>query len=101
MRASSAAARERLRAAGLRTPDAFLDAFYGIGATAENLLAMLAELPEGTSELMCHPGFPDDALLSASTYARERAREVEVLCDPSVRAVLARRRVELVGFSSL
>ena len=62
---------------------------------------MLAQLPEGTSELMCHPGFPDDALLSGSTYASERAREVEVLCDPSVRAALARHGVALVGFASL
>ncbi len=101
VRASSAAARERLRAAGLRTPDAFLDGFYGAGATAERLVAIVAELPEGTSELMCHPGFPDEALLSGSTYARERAREVEALCDPSVRAALARHGVALVGFGSL
>ena len=101
MRASNAAARERLRREGLRTPEAFLDGFYAGGATAENLLAILANLPDGISELMCHPGFPDDALLRGSTYARERAREVEALCDPEVRALLPRLGVALVGFSRL
>ena len=33
--------------------------------------AILEALPEGTSELMCHPGFPDEALLRDSTYAAD------------------------------
>jgi predicted glycoside hydrolase/deacetylase ChbG (UPF0249 family) len=101
VRASNAAARERLRQAGLRTPDAFLDAFYAEGATTANLLAMLESLPEGSSELMCHPGFPDEALLAGSSYAGERAREVEVLCDPGIRALLDRLGVRLLGFPEL
>jgi predicted glycoside hydrolase/deacetylase ChbG (UPF0249 family) len=101
VRASTPGARERLRQAGLRTPDAFLDSFYGDGATAANLRAILESLPEGTSELMCHPGFPDEALLSGSSYARERAREVEALCAPGIRPLLGRLGVALIGFSQL
>lgn len=101
VRASSAAARGRLRRAGLRAPDSFLDGFHAAGATAENLRALLERLPEGTSELMCHPGFPDEALLQGSSYARERAREVEALCDPGVRRLLERSEIELIGFTRL
>jgi predicted glycoside hydrolase/deacetylase ChbG (UPF0249 family) len=100
-RASSPAARERLRGEGLRTPDTFLDGFYAGGATAENLRTILENLPEGATELMCHPGFPDDELLRSSTYGRERAREVEALCDPTVRALAARLGIALVGFAGL
>jgi predicted glycoside hydrolase/deacetylase ChbG (UPF0249 family) len=100
-RASSPAAQARLREAGVPTPDAFLDGFYAEGATSDNLRQMLEALPEGTSELMCHPGFPDEALLSGSSYARERAREVAVLCEPGLPELLRRLGVELVGFPDL
>ncbi|HEY7113247.1 MAG TPA: ChbG/HpnK family deacetylase [Thermoanaerobaculia bacterium] len=101
VRASSAEARERLRRAGLRTPDAFLDGFYGAGATPENLRAILEALPDGTSELMCHPGYSDADLARGSTYAEERSRETEILRAPDLRALLARLGIELVPFSRL
>jgi hypothetical protein len=101
VRASSPPARERLRRAGLRTPDTFLESLYGEGATGENLRRILESLTEGTSELMCHPGFPDEALVRGSSYSRERAREVEVLCDPGVRALLTQLGIALVGYARL
>ncbi|MCA1582021.1 MAG: ChbG/HpnK family deacetylase [Acidobacteria bacterium] len=101
VRASSPAAGRALRAAGLRTPDRFLDGFYAEGATAENLRALIAGLAAETAELMCHPGYPDAELLAGSTYASERAREVDALCDPSVRALLRDRGVELAAFDAL
>ncbi len=101
VRASSPVARERLRNAGLRTPDFFLDGFYGAGATAENLRRIFETLPDGTSELMCHPGFPDEALARSSSYTNERAQEVEALCDPGLPALLARLEVALAGYAGL
>ena len=101
VRASNPDARDRLRRAGLRTPDAFLDGFYGAGATAENLRALLEALPDGTSELMCHPGYSDAELARGSTYAAERSRETEILGAPELRALLGRLGIELVPFSRL
>jgi predicted glycoside hydrolase/deacetylase ChbG (UPF0249 family) len=101
VRASSVEARVALRAAGVRTPDHFRDGFYGIGATAENLRATLENLSDGTSELMCHPGHPDEELLAGSTYARERERELAILCDPELPVLLARESVERIDFRGL
>lgn len=101
VRASSPEARERLRRAGLRTPDAFFDGFFGAGATPENLRAILAALPDGTSELMCHPGYSDAELARGSTYAAERDREVEILSAPDLRGILGRLGIELVPFSRI
>jgi predicted glycoside hydrolase/deacetylase ChbG (UPF0249 family) len=101
VRAASDDARRALRGEGLRTPDRFVDAFYGAGATLETLARILEELPDGTTELMCHPGRPDVALRAGSTYADEREREIEVLCDPSLRLIAERRGIRLVGFERL
>jgi predicted glycoside hydrolase/deacetylase ChbG (UPF0249 family) len=102
VRASSDAARESLRAGGVRTPDRFVDAFYGDGANAETLRAILRDLADGeTSELMCHPGRADERLRAGSSYAREREREIALLCDPELRALLAEQGIELVSFREL
>ncbi len=101
VRAASSRAREELRREGLRVPDWFLESFYGDGATRDNLHMLIEALPDGTSELMCHPGHPDDELLRTSSYAKERAREIELLCDPEIPTLLDRRGIELVGFDRL
>jgi predicted glycoside hydrolase/deacetylase ChbG (UPF0249 family) len=101
VRAASPAALVVLRARGLRVPDLFLDDFYAEGATRENLRSILAELPDGVSELMCHTGHADPELLAGSSYGIERDREVEILCDPDVRADLSLRGVALAAFDAL
>ena len=82
-----------LRARGVRTPDAFLGAADLRPCwTRERLLAALASLPEGTSELMCHPGHrPSHARTS---FGAEREVELAALCDPAAREAL--RGVTLV-----
>jgi chitin disaccharide deacetylase len=56
------------------------------------LIALLAGLTAGVTELGCHPGL--DAELD-SNYRLERLREVETLCDARVRAALDRENVKL------
>jgi chitin disaccharide deacetylase len=101
VRAASQEALAVLRSAGLRTPDRFLDSFYGETATASHIRALLEELPEGVSEPMCHPGRADRELLEGSSYAKEREREVGVLADPELRRFLEKREIELISFGEL
>ena len=67
----------------------------------ENLLSILEGLPEGVSEMMTHPGLPDEQLLVESTYAKEREREVELLCHPQVKERIGELNIELVNFGVL
>jgi len=92
---------QRLRSAGVRTPDRFIDRFYGESAGFETLADILEALPEGTTEVMCHPGRADERLRSTSSYAEEREQEIEVLCDPSVRKILKAAGVKLIGYDAL
>jgi predicted glycoside hydrolase/deacetylase ChbG (UPF0249 family) len=66
--------------------------------TVGALLAIIASLPAGTTELGCHPGEPFDL---ESTYREERRREIEALCDPRVRAAISAEAIELCSFSDL
>ncbi len=101
VRASSEDARRSLRAAGVRTPDRFIDSFYAQGASFEEMERILSGLPEGTSELMCHPGRADADLRQGSTYVDEREWEIDVLCDPNIRALVRAQKIELVGFDRI
>jgi hopanoid biosynthesis associated protein HpnK len=90
------------RAHRLRTTDRF----YGFGLTgllhARAIVAMLADLPEGTSELMCHPGVCDAALDRAPTrLKRERELEMAALIDPAVRRAIDRAGIRLISYREL
>lgn len=68
------------------------------GITPESLIGLLHELPAGTTELGCHPGFAGDI---ESMYRSERAIEVATLCDPRVRAAIVSEGIMLTNFTEL
>jgi predicted glycoside hydrolase/deacetylase ChbG (UPF0249 family) len=87
-----------LKARRLAYPDRFISTFFGREAvTLESLLALLDTLPDGVSELMCHPGF-DDPALASSSYRAEREIELAVLTHPAVRQRVEELQIELVTF---
>jgi predicted glycoside hydrolase/deacetylase ChbG (UPF0249 family) len=62
----------------------------------------MAALPQGTSELMCHPGVCDDDLRQLPTHLQsEREDELCALTDPSVRRAADERGIRLIGFSEI
>ena len=92
---------EALKKAGLRTNDAFEERFFDEGVTVANLVRIIEHLPEGCTELMCHPAHADAELAASSSYASVRVLELAALCDPRVKSALARADVRLVRFSDL
>jgi hypothetical protein len=90
-----------LRARGVRTPDAFLESFFGDAATGETLEAILGGLGPGVTELMCHPARPDPELRATSSYADARGRELAVLTAPGLRERVTAAGIDLVSFAAL
>ncbi len=85
----------------------FCGAFYGqtelgeplSGAVSvEGLTKILDGLGPGITELSCHPGIVHDL---NTVYRQERAKEVEVLCDPRIRSKIAASKIKLCSFCSL
>lgn len=92
----------RLRDRRLRTADAF----FGVARTGlwtkQWLIDVIEHLPEGVSELMCHPGYDDDKLYHVETRLHaSRAEELRLLTDPDVAALLRVRAVQLINYSSI
>ena len=87
---------------GCRTTDHFAGfQITGRFRTAE-LVELLACLPDGSTELMCHPGYCGETLRGARTRLKEsREQELQALTAPETRAALARHGVELVGYAGL
>jgi len=91
-----------LDAHGCRTVDHFAGFQLTGRLGAAELVALAGELPEGSTELMCHPGHLGDALRHAPTRLKEsRERELQALTAPEVREALERHAVELVNFAGL
>jgi predicted glycoside hydrolase/deacetylase ChbG (UPF0249 family) len=66
--------------------------------SAESLLAILDRIGDGVTEIGCHPGYADGL---ASRYSIEREDELRALTDERVRARIAERGIELIGFDAL
>ena len=64
----------------------------------EALIRIARGLPQGTSEIGCHPGLRRDA---GGMYVVERELEVRTLCDPRVREALGEEGIELTSFHPL
>lgn len=94
--------RKSVTAAGMFTPDGTV----GIVATGAMDIplfeSIVKSLPEGTWELVCHPGYNDAELADIRTRLRDsRVQELRLLTSPETREILARNGVELVSYRDL
>jgi hopanoid biosynthesis associated protein HpnK len=82
------------------------DYFCGIAQTGEWTLAgvehLLENLPEGTTELMCHPGYADETLQKTATRLQaSRQKELEILTDTRIRKLVASQGIRLIDYGSV
>jgi hypothetical protein len=67
---------------------------------ADRLVRFPRGLPPGVTELMCHPGYADDAL-SVSSYCAQREVELRALCHPRVKDALRAAGVRCIAYGDL
>jgi len=94
--------RAAVKDAGMITPDGTLGVVV-TGVMDEQLLkAIIERIPEGTWELVCHPGYDDDDLARVGTRLRSsRVRELELLKSPTMRKELENHEIELISYRDL
>jgi len=94
--------RGAVEAAGMVTTDGTLG-IVATGAMNEPLLAwMLERIPDGTWELVCHPGYNDEQLQRVRTRLRDsREQELHLLTSTRTRELLLRQGIRLISFQDL
>src|SRR5262249_4514959 len=94
--------REKLKRAGLTCPAHF----YGLSETGflnlQGVQEILSRLPQGVSELMCHPGYVDAELTRSGTrLLAQREVEIQALTAPRISKLVADQDIRLVSFRDL
>ncbi len=84
----------------------FTDHFTGFEVTGRldtpELLTILRHLPDGLTELMCHPGYLEEELRSAPTRLKEsRVKELQALTSREARAILLETGTQLTAYRDL
>ena len=94
------AARPHFEGEGISSTDHFRGLALSGNASAKNLRHILSRLPEGTTELMVHPG----SMTSEGTdFDRDPQRQTELmmLTDDTLRPQLKEKKIELCSFADL
>ena len=92
-------AREQADRAGISTADYFCGIAQTGELTREGVEQLVKILPDGTTELMCHPGYADAALRKTPTRLRDsRQSELEILTDTGIRNLVASLGIRLIDY---
>jgi predicted glycoside hydrolase/deacetylase ChbG (UPF0249 family) len=95
-------AREMAQRAGITSTDYFCGIAQTGVLTREGVERLLEALPDGATELMCHPGYVDEDLRKTRTRLQgSRQTELEILTDTSVRKIVATRGIRLINYGFL
>ena len=86
---------------GLLTPDNFAGIVAGEAVSEGELLHLIAHLPQGTTEVMMHPGTKNDVLQEDSGWQHDFEAELAAILSPRVGAALQKAEVEPVNFRHL
>jgi chitin disaccharide deacetylase len=92
-------ARQLAERAGISTADYFCGIAQTGELTREGVMQFVKNLPDGTTELMCHPGYADAALQKTATRLQDsRQTELEILTDTGIRNLVASLGIRLIDY---
>lgn len=88
--------------AGMKTTDGTLGIVVTGSLDFALFESMVRAMPEGTWELVCHPGYQDAALNGIRTRLRAaREAELKVLTSPEARRLLDQQGISLINYAEL
>lgn len=85
---------------GLRRADLFLNTFYMHNLTPAFFGSIDAD-DDAIVEMMCHPAYLDQWLLTNSSYNVQRTVEAETLQAPETKTILSENKIEVISFQDL
>jgi len=95
-------ARELAEGAGIDVADYFCGIAQTGELTQQGLQKLLSVLPEGITELMCHPGYADEELAKSGTRLQaSREAELRILTDTEIRISVASLGIRLINYAQI
>jgi len=92
-------AREQAARAGISAADYFCGIAQTGTFTREGVEQLVKSLPDGTTELMCHPGYADADLQKSPTRLQaSRQTELQILTDTRIRNLVASLGIRLIDY---
>jgi len=102
LRRRGARFRREVAAHGMRTTDGALGVLVTGVLDIDLFVQIVSNIPDGTWEFVCHPGYNDRDLDQIRTRLREsRQQELNVLTSPEAKAVVRERGIELISYHEL
>jgi predicted glycoside hydrolase/deacetylase ChbG (UPF0249 family) len=99
LRSFAAQFSNRMKRAGLATPDGVVGVIETGSFDGSRLRQALADLPEGTWELVCHPGYCDADLRGVNTrLLASRDEERHLLTSAEWREFFDRQGIRLISY---
>lgn len=95
------ALRRRLRRAGLLVNDHLFGLAWSGAMVEERLLRLIAQLPDGISEIYLHPAAARTPALAAAMPGYRHREEFAALISPSVGALVAELGIRTAGYGDL
>jgi hopanoid biosynthesis associated protein HpnK len=94
--------RQELAETGMVTPDGCIGIAATGGLTLATFQSLIKNLPEGTWELVSHPGYIDVELGEIKTRLRtSREKELVILTSEAAKESLDRAQIELISYHDL
>jgi hopanoid biosynthesis associated protein HpnK len=93
--------RRMVEAEGMVTTDGTVGIVLTGFLNEQRLEKLIRRVPEGTWELVTHPGYSDAALRPLSRLTASRERELELLTSAKTRELLNESRIEAISYREL
>lgn len=94
-------ARKKARKSGLIVPENFFGMLAGGNMDEKKLLNIVNQLPDGSSEIMLHPGLDDRLLNSVYGWQYNWQSELAAVTNPALKNLIRSKQVELISFREL
>jgi predicted glycoside hydrolase/deacetylase ChbG (UPF0249 family) len=74
---------------------------HSMDSLRKSWISMARNLPPGSSEICCHPGFADEILCQHSKYTYERETEIAVLTSEELKQAFKENDVKIISYNEL
>lgn len=102
MRAFEPASISKMESMGISHSGKLLYEFIGKNLSIERFIEEVSKgFGHETVEIMTHPAYVDNYLLTKSGYNVERAKELEILLSNEVKKFIENNKIELIGFKGI